>query len=148
MSTSSPKLDEVIYFLMDKALRASRKHSIKVFKENNLDISLDQWVVMRRIYEEKSQTQIELARATYKDAASITRILDLLHNKNMVRRIPNETDRRKSCLILTKKGTDTINSAYAVVAELRAEGLDGISNEELQTAKRVMNKIAQNMKTT
>ena len=136
MSTNSPKLDEVIYFLMDKALRASRKHSIKVFKENDLDISLDQWVVMRRIYEEKSQTQIELALATYKDAAS------------MVRRIPNETDRRKSCLILTKKGADTINSAYAVVAQLRAEGLDGISNEELQAAKRVMNKIAQNMKTT
>jgi MarR family transcriptional regulator for hemolysin len=103
---------------------------------------------MRRIYEEKSQTQIELALATYKDAASITRILHLLHNKNMVRRIPNETDRRKSCLILTKKGGDTINSAYAVVAQLRAEGLEGISNEELQVAKRVMNKIAQNMKTT
>jgi len=146
MSISVTKLDEVIYFLMDKALRASRKYSIKVFKEEGLDITLDQWVVLRRIYEEQSQTQIELARATGKDAASITRILDLLHNKDMVRRVPDETDRRKSCLVLTKKGTETINSAYGVVTDLRAQGLEGISNEEMQTAKRVLNKISQNMK--
>jgi len=64
----------------------------------------------------------------------------------MVRRVPDETDRRKSCLVLTKKGTETINSAYGVVTDLRAQGLEGISNEEMQTAKRVLNKISQNMK--
>lgn len=139
-------MDEVIYFLMDKAQKASKKLSIKTFKDAGLEITLDQWVVLRRIYEEKSQTQIELARATLKDAASITRILDLLHSKNLVRRVPHETDKRKSSLILTNRGIETINQAYAVVAELRAKGVEGITSEELQIAKRVMNKIAQNMK--
>ena len=145
---SAPKLDEVVYFLMDKALRASRKQSIQVFKDSGLPITLDQWVVLRRIYEEKSQTQVDIARATLKDTASITRILDLLHEKGLVRRVPNESDKRKSSLILTSKGKTIVEMAYPVVAQLRAQGVADITPEEMQITKQVLNKISQNMKFT
>ncbi|MGB0402880.1 MAG: MarR family winged helix-turn-helix transcriptional regulator [Salibacteraceae bacterium] len=143
---NSPKLDEVIYFLMDKAMRSSKKYTSAIFKEHGIEITIDQWVVMRRIYEEKSQTQVELARATSKDTASITRILDLLHNKGLVRRTPNESDRRKSELILTKKGVEMVERTYPIIAQIRAAGINDISSEDMQIAKQVLNKIAQNMK--
>lgn len=143
---NNQKLDEVVYFLMDKAMKASRKYSIAKFKEEGIDITIDQWVVMRRIYEEQSQTQADLAAATTKDAASITRILDLLHDKNYVRRIVHDEDKRKSKLVLTPKGIQMIEIAYPVVSEIRARGIIDVDPDELQVAKRVLNKIAQNMK--
>lgn len=143
---SAPKLDEVVYFLMDKALRNTKKHSIAVFKEQGIEITIDQWILMRRIYEEKNLTQVELARATYKDTASITRILDLLHDKGLVRRIPHETDKRKSSLKLTTKGNKTIEETYPVIAQLRADGVQGISSDDLLITKQVLSQIAKNMK--
>jgi DNA-binding MarR family transcriptional regulator len=143
---NSPKLDEVIYFLIDKAHKAARKHSITVFKEEGIPLTIDQWVLMRRIYEEQSQTQVELARATIKDTASITRILDLLHDKGLVSRVSNPHDKRKSSLMLTPKGKSTVEQAYSVVAQLRAAGVKDIAPEDLLIAKQVLNKIAQNMK--
>ena len=142
----SPKLDDGIYFLMDKSIRSSKKFTSAIFKEQGIEITIDQWVVMRRIYEERSQTQVELAKATDKDTASITRILDLLHKKGLVRRTPNITDRRKSELVLTLKGISTVEKTYPVIAEIRAKEISDISFEDLQTAKEVLTKIAQNMK--
>ena len=98
------KLDSIIYFLMDKTIRISKKYSLKRLKEEGYDITIDQWVILLRIHEEDQQTQVELATAVNKDTASVTRILDLLHGKKLVRRIPNQNDKRKSSLVLTSKG--------------------------------------------
>lgn len=144
MSTKN-NLDSVIYFLMDKAMRASKKKSIKVFKEEGLPITIDQWVVLRRIYEEKSQTQVQLAKATLKDTASITRILDLLKTKELIIREAHKSDRRKSALVLTKKGEAMVESAFEVVSGLRADGLKGLTKKEIEIANKVVSTIAKNM---
>jgi len=139
------KLDSIIYFLMDKTIRISKKYSLKRLKEEGYDITIDQWVILLRIHEEDQQTQVELATAVNKDTASITRILDLLHGKKLVRRVPNENDKRKSSLVLTSKGKAYVKEAKNVVVEIREEGLKEISDSDIETTNRVLKQMALNM---
>jgi MarR family transcriptional regulator for hemolysin len=139
------KLDSIIYFLMDKTIRISKKYSLKRLKEEGYDITIDQWVILLRIHEEDQQTQVELATAVNKDTASITRILDLLHGKKLVRRIPNENDKRKSSLVLTSKGKVYVREAKNVVVAIREEGLKNINASDIETTNRVLKQMAINM---
>ena len=139
------KLDSIIYFLMDKTIRISKKYSLKRLKEEGYDITIDQWVILLRIHEEDQQTQVELATAVNKDTASVTRILDLLHGKKLVRRIPNQNDKRKSSLVLTSKGKVYVKEAENVVVAIREEGLKDISASDIETTNRVLKQMAINM---
>ena len=139
------KLDSIIYFLMDKTIRISKKYSLKRLKEEGYDITIDQWVILLRIHEEDQQTQVELATAVNKDTASVTRILDLLHGKKLVRRIPNQNDKRKSSLVLTSKGKVYVKEAENVVVAIREEGVKDISASDIETTNRVLKQMAINM---
>lgn len=141
----SEKLDALVYFLMDKTVRISKKYALKRLKEEGYNITIDQWVILLRIHEEKQQTQVKLAVAVNKDTASITRILDLLHGKKLVRRIPNEYDKRKSALVLTSKGEDYVRKAKEIVEAIREEGLKNISATDIETTNRVLKQMAINM---
>lgn len=139
------KLDSVIYFLMDKTMRISKKYSLKQLQEEGFNITIDQWVILLRIHEKKQQTQVELASAVNKDTASVTRILDLLHDKKLVRRVPNESDKRKSALVLTNRGTSYVKEGKKVVTQIREEGLKGITRADVEITNRVLKQMAINM---
>ena len=130
---------------MDKTIRISKKYSLKRLKEEGYDITIDQWVILLRIHEEDQQTQVELATAVNKDTASVTRILDLLHGKKLVRRIPNQNDKRKSSLVLTSKGKVYVKEAENVVVAIREEGVKDISASDIETTNRVLKQMAINM---
>jgi|TARA_B110000908_G_C10107221_1_gene381330 DNA-binding MarR family transcriptional regulator len=139
------KLNAVVYFLMDNTVRISKKYALKQLKEKGYNITIDQWVILLRIHEKKLQTQVELAVAVNKDTASITRILDLLHGKKLVRRIPNEYDKRKSALVITTKGEAYLREAKEIVEAIREEGLKNISASDIETTNRVLKQMAVNM---
>jgi|TARA_B110000879_G_scaffold21732_1_gene27753 DNA-binding MarR family transcriptional regulator len=139
------KLNAVVYFLMDNTVRISKKYALKQLKEKGYNITIDQWVILLRIHEKKLQTQVELAVAVNKDTASITRILDLLHGKKLVRRIPNEYDKRKSALVITTKGEAYLREAKEIVEAIREEGLKNISASDIETTNRVLKQMAINM---
>lgn len=139
------KLDSVIYFLMDKTMRISKKYSLKRLQEEGFNITIDQWVILLRIHEKKQQTQVELASAVNKDTASVTRILDLLHDKKLVRRVPNESDKRKSALVLTNRGTSYVKEGKKVVTQIREEGLKGVTRADVEITNRVLKQMAINM---
>ena len=128
---------------MDKTIRISKKYSLKRLKEEGYDITIDQWVI--RIHEEDQQTQVELATAVNKDTASVTRILDLLPGKKLVRRIPNQNDKQKSSLVLTSKGKVYVKEAENVVVAIREEGVKDISASDIETTNRVLKQMAINM---
>ena len=130
---------------MDKTIRISKKYSLKRLKEEGYDITIDQWVILLRIHEEDQQTQVELATAVNKDTASVTRILDLLPGKKLVRRIPNQNDKQKSSLVLTSKGKVYVKEAENVVVAIREEGLKDISASDIETTNRVLKQMAINM---
>ncbi len=140
-----PELEEVIYFLMDKALRRSKRFSLRYFESHGIAMTIDQWVALRKINESDRISQVELAQAIDKDTASLTRILDILEKRGWVLRLKNEGDRRRFDLALTSEGDRVVKKAYEVVKEIREIGIEGVTQTDLEAANRVMRAIYKNM---
>lgn len=134
-----------VFFDLDKALRIFKRFTIIEFQKVGINLSLDQWVLLSTISEEKGLSQVQLAEITNKDTASTTRILDLLHDKGFIRRVPNMRDKRKSSLKLTNQGQELIELAKAKEAEISAKVLDGITKSELQATLKTLESLLKNM---
>ncbi|KAA3640199.1 MAG: MarR family transcriptional regulator [Bacteroidetes bacterium] len=137
-------LEEVYIYLIERTARRFKKTSQMVFKEHGIDLTGDQWVVLKRISERPGINQKEIADTTYKDPASVTRILDLMEKKQLVVRQPIPGNRRAYGLELTKAGADLVNKILPLAVDLRAQGIDGISEQDFETFKKVLNTIYKN----
>lgn len=131
-----------LLFMLDKVVRNGKKTFYNELKTNGFDLTFDQWILLESIANEKQLTQVNLAKKANKDTASITRMLDLLHSKKLVRRTPNVEDNRKSALVLTEKGKDYVKKCGIVVNDFRKKQLSVLSKKELEVLEAAMEKLA------
>lgn len=139
-------LSNVILFQIEKTSKAARKYSQGEFDRKGIDITIDQWVLMKVIEENEGASQKELAEFSVKDGASITRILDLLEKKGYVSRQSVENNRRQYGIWLTETGREFISENMPMIREHRAKSLDGFDESEIATLKSMLNRIQENMK--
>ena len=145
MLTGKERLEEVIYFFIERTLKRLKQYSMMEFQKHGFELTIDQWIVLKRIGEYEGINQIDLAESTYKDPASITRILDALIKKGLVEKRTNENDRRRFDLLLTQAGKDLHDEMIEVVVELRKVGIEGMSQEEIKLLEGLLNRIFENI---
>ena len=138
------KLEDVLYYLIEKTNKVIRRYSQERFVKAGLNITVDQWLVMKKIHDSERITQIELANALFKDRASITRILDLLLEKKLVRK-EEAADKRAYELRLTAAGEKFLEQAFAIVKGSRAKGTGSLSESEIQQLRSGLQKIIKNL---
>ncbi len=138
------KIDSVLFYYIEKAIKTYRQFAQKELKKAGLSITVDQWLTLNCLNENPEITQKELAEAVFKDTASITRIIDLLVKAKYIKRNVNKGDRRKSNLIITELGTETIKTASVVVENYRNQALKGIGIAKEEHVKMVMKTIIKN----
>lgn len=138
------RIDKVIYFIMDRTHRKGRQYSMQQMAAAGFDVTLDQWVVVLKVHENPGISQKEVADSTYKDAATLTRIIDLLEKKAYLQRLRSPKDRRKFALHLTESGEQLVKELRPLIHEIRQKGTEGINEEDLETAKRVLHQIFEN----
>jgi MarR family transcriptional regulator, organic hydroperoxide resistance regulator len=137
-------LDSVLYFLSERMMRRVKEYSKAAFAAQGFDISIDQWVVLKRISEEQGISQVELANATFKDPASVTRILDILEKKGWTERQTDNQSRRAYKICLTAEGVKLVAQMLPLVQSIRVKGLENLTEEEIETAKAVLKKMYTN----
>jgi len=111
----------------------------------DIGITVDQWVLLQLIYRHQSLSQQELGELAFKDAPTVTRILDILVDKKLVLRNIDLLDRRKFTLSLTTQGKRTYKLVLPLLYEFRSEAYDNIPDEELSIVNNVMSKIFENL---
>lgn len=144
---------ETVGFLANRAAWKYRFMLNQVIAPCGYDITVEHWIVLYALYQNDQISQIELARATYKDRANVTRLIQKLEVCHLVKRIRAPGDQRSFVVSLTKEGqalvkklrpklkavTDAVNVHFGEkrVARLQKDLLelcdfvDGISAEEL-----------------
>ncbi len=137
-------LEEVFFFHIDRMMKAVKEYTLQQFKENNFPVTKDQWVILKRIAEVNGSSQKAIADSTFKDPAALTRILDILVKKSLVKRSPSAEDRRTFEINLTVDGSRLVNRMIPIVQEIRKKALSGVSLEEEEEVKRVMKKMYEN----
>lgn len=138
------KLNNIIFYNIDKAIRSYRMYAMKKIREKGYKITIDQWLIIKSILENPEITQQELAKNVFKDNASVTRIIDLMVKSNYLNRKVDTNDRRKSILSVTKEGKDIIEKVQNIVLENRKVALNGIDKEDLDAMDIILQKIITN----
>ncbi len=121
------------YFIMDK------------FSERGIGLTKVQWLLLKLLKEMNGESQHNLAFLTNRDKASLTRLLTTMEKKNLVARIPCESDQRINHIYITKHGETILKQTMPIVEEMIREMQDGIAEEErmavISVLKRMMNNI-------
>ncbi|MCG8576933.1 MAG: MarR family transcriptional regulator [Flavobacteriales bacterium] len=140
----NPKLDDVYIFQLERTIRAIKRYKKVKMKDTGLDVTSDQWVLIKRISEVPGINQKALAEASFKDPASVTRILDLLEKKGLIERHAVENNRREYSLHLTTEGENLVHKMLPIAIDIRAQGVKGIAQEDMDKLKEILQKIHNN----
>lgn len=143
MSQQIP-LDEVYIFQLDKAFKQFKKYSKDCFVQEGIDLTSDQWVLLKRISEAEGINQRELARVSFREPASVTRTLDILQKKGLVLRKEGKEDRRVYELFLSEEGKVYLEKLLPIAKDIRAKGVEGISEKEVQQLTNLLEKVYEN----
>lgn len=138
-------IESVIFYSIEKAIKSYRQFAQRRFSQAGIDVTIDQWLVLNYISAHQECYQHEIAEAVFKDNASVTRIIEILVNSNLLVRKIHEKDRRRYQLTLTQDGVDLIKRTQQVVYENRKISLESISEKDLALAEQVMKKIVANV---
>lgn len=103
-----------------------------------------QWVILMRIGKGCASTAAELCRFGQCDTGSMTRMLDRLEEKGLIRRVPSSTDRRITHLELTEAGRDLLPHLPPVAIKVLNAHLKGFTRAELDQLKGFLNRIQLN----
>ena len=73
-------------FLIERTGKKLKQSLQRIFNDIDADITVDQWVILYELHEHGSLSQNQIGENTYKDAPTVTRIIDLLAKKKLVKR--------------------------------------------------------------
>jgi len=145
-SLSIEKKLEISGFTLEKTVKLMKLTFSRILlMHQEVDVTVDQWVVMHILFKHHQLSQQELGELTFKDAPTITRIIDLLVNKGLVIRNTDDKDRRRFMIELTAVGIIKYRLVEPIVQEFRAEAYAGIAVEELLILENTLNKIFENL---
>ncbi|MEO0726495.1 MAG: MarR family transcriptional regulator [Bacteroidota bacterium] len=130
--------------IMDRTLKLIKYSYLQTFKELNLDITTEQWVILDRLAEGDGISQTDLANDSFKNAPTVSRIIELLRKKGLIEKKQSADDRRQSLIYLTNKGNDYHETVTPAVLALRRRGWQGLNEQDYQDFMRIMNQIGGN----
>lgn len=114
------------------------------FHTHKLDISYDQYMVINSVYKKQGVTQTHVADATRKEPASISRIVKLLENKEIIERVPDRSNRRAKRLYLTPYGNEVHSKATRLFNLTAKNGFEGVYEQEINLFVRILEKVHNN----
>jgi len=136
------KADESVGYLMRRILSivaAEVEHELEPSGLTNA-----QWVPLLKLYMGSASTVAELARECQLDAGAMTRLLDRLETKGLLRRMRSSEDRRVVNLELTPEGRVAAKQIPAVLCNVQNAYLEGFTHEEWQQLKTMLRRVLGN----
>jgi MarR family transcriptional regulator for hemolysin len=140
------KLDQVLFFTLEKSIKTYRQFAQRQIDKAGIDITIDQWLVLKSIQDWPDISQHQIAENVFKDFASVTRMIELLVKKEYLQKELHKTDRRRFNLVITKKGQAVIQKVIPVITANRKQALKSLTKEEIEKNKAFLNRIIENCK--
>lgn len=131
--------------LLDRTARKVKWYAQRRFQELGLDMTVDQWMVMKLTDENELLSHKELAALMYKDMPTVTRIVDILCAKGLIERAENPADRRVSVLRLTVQGAEKVAGSRHQVRSIRLKAWEGLGEKDFEEFNRILNRIYDNL---
>lgn len=132
-------------FLLERTGKKIRQFARQKFREYGFMVTIDQWAVLKTLYEEAPVSQVGLAQHCHKDTPTVTRILDLLAQKQLVHRQADHQDRRRQLVALTPEGKQMVEEMLPRVQQIRMQAWQDLSDEDFKHFVRILDTIYSNL---
>jgi len=146
MSGNQFKRGELYSFITGVASTAIARRLQKNFKQQGIDITIEQWSVLYHLWKQDGLSQQELCSATFRDKPSITRLVDNLEKQQLVKRVASLEDRRINLIYLSETAAMLRDQTMDMANQTLNEALSGVSAEEIAVCKSVLQRVYDNLK--
>lgn len=130
-------------FLIHRTSRLLQVELQKVLEP--YDLTREQWPVLAMLWEEEGASQNKIGAYLCKDQPTITRIIDRLEKKRLVKRVTNTRDRRAYRIVLTEEGKQLNEVLPKLVDDLLKRAQAGLTEEQVAALKQALPTIAGNL---
>jgi DNA-binding MarR family transcriptional regulator len=131
-------LDDQVGFLM----RVSMQRHTAIFMSRMIEgLTQPQFAALAKLHEVGPCSQNHLGRLIYLDAATIKGIVDRLRLRRFVTTQGDPRDRRRRAIALTENGRRVAEAAIVVAAQITADTLAPLSEDERRTVVRLLKKL-------
>lgn len=107
-----------------------------------LGLSEAKWITLLYLSRcEEGIIQIELAKRIGIEGPTLVRLLDRLEADGWVKRKMSKIDRRSNIVVLGRKAQPVLKEIRGIVRELREESLSGLSERDIATTLKVLQRV-------
>lgn len=143
-------LKEIFTNLIGNAIvqagRAIKLKNLEMFGKSKFGITPEQFVVLSMLNEDSLLHQNKLCELLYKDKANMARILSILEEKGLIEKIQKVENRKQVNKIqITESGKNLRDKIIPFMKTSREQYLQDISEDEMYTCIKVLNKIQENL---
>lgn len=114
-------------------------------QENGINITPEQYLVLDILWEKQAISQQNIADIIQKDKNSVTKIIDSLEKKNLVKRVTDKNDRRINNIKLTGEAVALEKITTDVAIQFMNDVIEGVDTKDLDTFVNVMRTLKDNL---
>lgn len=111
------------------------------FLNEQFELSIAEWRILGQLAYHEEGTVAELAQRTLTDKAQISRSVQSLHQRKLVRRRPHASDSRRVVLSLSKRGSDFVRKVFPHRSEFNEKLLSQLSQSEQRSLNNAIGKL-------
>lgn len=138
-------LDTALGFVVGRTFHIQRRAFKATVRGVGIQITPEEWVLLNRLWTRDGQRQSDLAESTIKDRTTVTRLLDGMVKKGLVRRETDPEDRRVVLAWLTDSGKSEIKQLLPTMEKLLKEATTGISERDLEITRKTLTTFQTNL---
>jgi DNA-binding MarR family transcriptional regulator len=138
-------IDDTIGYVVNRTAVLLRQELQRRFRAINQRLAAEEWALMGQLWKEDGLSRQQLADQTIKDQTTVTRLLDALVHKDLVRREQDRTDRRIVRIWLTPSGQALESQLVPLARALMDQVSDGISEQDIAVTLRTLRRMQENV---
>ncbi|MEP1095205.1 MAG: MarR family winged helix-turn-helix transcriptional regulator [Cyclobacteriaceae bacterium] len=130
---------------LDVTLKLIKQDLLRRFRDNGIDLTPEQWTILSELAGHDAIYQRDLAANTFKDAPTVSRIIELLVKRGYLLREADEEDRRRFLVSLTDEGQKIYEKSAPILYDARTLGWTGLGDKDYDDLTRILGKISSNI---
>lgn len=115
------------------------------FRAEGYSLTAEEWAMLMLLWKQAPQTMGQLAAVSLRDRTTVTRLVDSMVAKELLKRTQDPNDRRSVLVDLDEKGRALEAPLTEIVKKFIAEATRGISDEEIAQANAVLERMTRNI---
>ncbi|AZQ60374.1 MarR family transcriptional regulator [Maribacter sp. MJ134] len=130
---------------LDRTLKKVQHTFLRTFIENDIDLTIEQWVILRRVHLlGPDASQAEISNTNFRNRATTSRVIRGLCKKGLLEKTRFGNDQKRYRLLMTDAGKNLMNKVMPLIKDIRKMSIKDISDYEFDIFLKVLDQIWEN----